>query len=89
MKLSWYPLASTYEGSGEDQGRWTPHAEQLYKKRKVSLLDGNVKNNLSVPVGASKWRDKLRGMADARRAKKQMEMWSAKFLEDNLVRQRY
>lgn len=88
MKLSWYPLVPTYEGSGEDQGRWTPHAEQLYKKRKASLLDVNVKNNLSVPVGAKKWRDKLRGMADARRAMKQVDVWSNNFLKDNLVRTR-
>lgn len=86
MKLSWYPLVSTYEGSGEDQGRWTPHAEQLYKKRKESLLSDDVRNNLSIPIGATKWRDKLRGLADARRATKQVEGWSKKFLEDNLVR---
>ncbi|KXN89733.1 hypothetical protein AN958_05273 [Leucoagaricus sp. SymC.cos] len=59
----------------------------------LSMFEGsglNIHNregglpNFNLPLSATKWRDKVRGYADARRANKQLEKWSREFIEDHV-----
>ncbi|EKM74336.1 hypothetical protein AGABI1DRAFT_133383 [Agaricus bisporus var. burnettii JB137-S8] len=80
-KQSWYPLVSTFEGSGEDQGRWYYRLEQNYKNRESSILGEKVTVNSRLLLSATQWRDKVRGFGEARRATASVEKWSTRFID--------
>jgi hypothetical protein len=71
---SWWPLYSTWEGSGENYGRWTEWNEHLYQKRLKEIQEG------AEPLPANKWRDRLRGLKEARQVKKHIALFSKAFL---------
>jgi hypothetical protein len=80
-KQSWYPLVSTFEGNGDDQGRWSPRLEDLYQKRQMSILAEGVTINRNLLFTASQWRDKTRASGDARRSTSSVEIWLTQFLD--------
>ncbi|KXN83493.1 hypothetical protein AN958_01350 [Leucoagaricus sp. SymC.cos] len=84
-QLSWFPSLDMFEGSGMDSGRWTLLADDLYDKRVRSINneEGGLPN-FNFPLSVMKWRDKVHGYTDARRAKKQLDKWSEDFIEDNV-----
>lgn len=79
-KLSWFPLAHTYEGSGENVGRWTDHLNDMYEGRVKSITKGDSSRGFHTPLSPAKWRDRLRGYPVGRRAYKQLEHWAEEFL---------
>ncbi|KAF7761922.1 hypothetical protein Agabi119p4_9914 [Agaricus bisporus var. burnettii] len=79
-KQSWYPLVSTFEGNGDDQGRWHSRLEENYLKHVSSILNEKVTVNPQLLLSATEWRDKTRGFGQARRATASVEKWSTQFL---------
>ncbi|KXN93408.1 hypothetical protein AN958_00327 [Leucoagaricus sp. SymC.cos] len=84
-QLSWFPSLSMFEGSGLDNGRWTLQADDLFERRIQSIhnKEGGLPN-FNAPLSATRWRDRVHGYADARRANKQLEKWSKDFIEDHV-----
>ncbi|KXN93019.1 hypothetical protein AN958_10000 [Leucoagaricus sp. SymC.cos] len=84
-QLSWFPSLDIFKGSGMDNRQWTLLADDLYDKCVQSI--NNEKGglpNFNFPLLATKWRDKVHGYTDVRRAKKQLDKWSKDFIEDNV-----
>ncbi|KAF9440783.1 hypothetical protein P691DRAFT_767257 [Macrolepiota fuliginosa MF-IS2] len=68
VKLSWYPLAYIFDGSGEDVGHWTDHNKMLWEKWNKSILNPN--------------QDKLWGFGGSQCSMKQVEAWSKEVLDE-------
>jgi hypothetical protein len=76
---SWFPLATTFEGSGEDYGRWTPVNEKWFLDR-VDAIKRQKKGWEPLPAG--KWRDLMRGLNDGRQLKKQSLALAQDFVQN-------
>ncbi|KAJ3570763.1 hypothetical protein NP233_g4193 [Leucocoprinus birnbaumii] len=83
-KLSWYPLTYVFDGQGEDMGWWTGRAERLWESCNASILSSDPNRKLELPKAVMKWRDRVRGFGDGRRAAKSLEEWSRDFLKSEL-----
>ncbi|KAJ3557000.1 hypothetical protein NP233_g11847 [Leucocoprinus birnbaumii] len=83
-KLSWYPLPYVFDGQGEDMGWWTGRAEKLWETCNASILSNDPQRRIDLPKAVMKWRDRLRGFGDGRRAVKSAEEWSKRFLESEI-----
>ncbi|KXN81996.1 hypothetical protein AN958_03204 [Leucoagaricus sp. SymC.cos] len=78
--LSWYPHVSVFKGQGLDMGWWTDHAELLWE----TTTKGIVSSEFVLPLNYMKWRDKVQGHGDARRALSKLEGLSRKFLDKHV-----
>jgi len=74
--LSWFPLPSTYDISGENYGRWTPRSEAEYQRWLAAIENGGQ------PLPQSHWRDQLRGHKKTRKLMQNMLAFSNAFLDD-------
>ncbi|KXN83754.1 Dolichyl pyrophosphate Glc1Man9GlcNAc2 alpha-1,3-glucosyltransferase [Leucoagaricus sp. SymC.cos] len=70
--LSWYPRVSVFEGQGLDMGWWTDRVELLWE----TTTKGIVSSEFVLPLNYMKWRDKVQGHGDARRALSKLEAFA-------------
>jgi hypothetical protein len=72
--VSYFPLPSTYDASGENYGIWTERAEDEHQKWEAAVQNG------AQPRPQGQWRDFLRGHKKARRLKASTSTSSLHFL---------
>jgi len=83
---SWYPLLATFEGSGDDIGRWTDYHAEIYRKRHAAILDQSLPYTRRSPITATLWKNQVRGSAVLRRVTPTLENLSRRVLEEQGVR---
>lgn len=81
-KVSWFPLAETWEEGGLHQIRWSSQNEEWFTKHIASVGKGDA---TSKPLGLKNWHDNLRGLKDARNTRMQLERWSQEELGKHLT----
>ncbi|KAF9035485.1 hypothetical protein BJ165DRAFT_1409359 [Panaeolus papilionaceus] len=74
-RKSYYPLASTFKGSGMDHGRWTVLLENSFKTVREASSTGSRQ-----PKTMTQWRDGMRGAGEFRRAQLRIEELSVEFV---------
>ncbi|PPQ69305.1 hypothetical protein CVT24_001671 [Panaeolus cyanescens] len=86
-KKSFYPLPSTFIGSGFDFGRWTISAENFFQRVHVGGLGPEDESKtFRQPLTMSKWRGGTRGSGTCRRAQAHVEKLASSFIVDALKR---
>ncbi|KAH6902725.1 hypothetical protein BKA70DRAFT_1111995 [Coprinopsis sp. MPI-PUGE-AT-0042] len=72
---SWWPLPEVFE-KGEDLGFWSPFNETWYQDRADEILNRNGK-----PLSKAEWREKVRGRAQVRSLRVNLEIRSRTCLQ--------
>ncbi|KAF9054770.1 hypothetical protein BJ165DRAFT_1399932 [Panaeolus papilionaceus] len=82
-RKSYYPLASTFKGSGMDYGRWTVLLENSFKAVRDTSSTGSRQ-----PKTMTQWRDATRGAGEFRRGQSRIEELSVEFVGKYIQRRR-
>ncbi|KAG6912479.1 hypothetical protein DXG01_014288 [Tephrocybe rancida] len=82
---SWFPSLTTFEGSGEDYGRWNGQREDSFFRRLDEINNVNREASSRGPINAKKWRDLMRGTKELRRLRDDIEKWSDAFIRQQLT----
>jgi hypothetical protein len=83
--VSWYPLHYSFEGSGDDLGRWTDYLELLWRRCNEDIAAAPSEKALKLPLNLRAWDiSQLRGFIGARRAWKRVEDSSKKFISEHV-----